>query len=114
MVQRLLTQEQIAEAKQLREKLGLTKRQLADLFNVGASTIWDNVFKGRLQIAEHRKMVRRQILAIKRNCVPCSVCQICLRKDFVDGRIPLSYQVDDKCIVCYLRQHGLEYMDLYK
>lgn len=40
---RLLTQEQIQQARELREQ-GLSKRELAREFGVSSTTIWDNVF----------------------------------------------------------------------
>lgn len=40
---RVLTEQQIQEAKTLKLS-GYTKRQLADRFKVGQTTIWDNVF----------------------------------------------------------------------
>lgn len=40
---RVLTLEQIEEAKALKDD-GYTKRQLATLYGVGQTTIWDNVF----------------------------------------------------------------------
>jgi len=45
-VARILTQEEIAHAKALKEK-GMSKRQLARYFEVGSTTIWDNVFGQR-------------------------------------------------------------------
>ncbi len=43
---KILSPEEIAEAKALKEK-GMTKRQLARYFEVGSTTIWDNVFGTR-------------------------------------------------------------------
>lgn len=115
MGKRLLTQQQIEEARQLRDKLGIGKRRLAELFNVSSTTIWENVYlTSRIELVQRQKQKRLELIRIRRSCVPCSVCNICMRSDIIDNRIPLSYRVDDKCIVCYLREHGLEYMDLYK
>ena len=50
---RILTIEQIKEAKQLR-KQGHTKRQLARLFEVAETTIWDNVFRSGKVIKRHQ------------------------------------------------------------
>lgn len=41
---RKLSQEQITEAKQLHEQ-GYTKRQLAEMYEVSQTTIWDNIFR---------------------------------------------------------------------
>ena len=43
---RILTPEEIAEAKALKER-GMSKRQLARHFEVGSTTIWDHVFGQR-------------------------------------------------------------------
>jgi hypothetical protein len=41
---RLLTNEQILQAKELREKFGYTKKELAIEFNVAPTTIWYNIY----------------------------------------------------------------------
>lgn len=41
---RVLTQEQILEAKKLREEMGYTKRRLAEHFEVGGTTIWNYLY----------------------------------------------------------------------
>jgi transcriptional regulator with XRE-family HTH domain len=46
---RALTLEQLEEAKNLRQQ-GLTKRELAEYFGVGQTTIWENVFSQKKRI----------------------------------------------------------------
>jgi len=46
---RKLSDEQIKEAKELRNK-GYTKNQLAEMYEVSPTTIWDNVFRKTKQI----------------------------------------------------------------
>lgn len=43
MARKLLTIDQIKEAHRLRQQ-NYSKRKLAEYFNVGATTIWDNIF----------------------------------------------------------------------
>lgn len=113
---RILTQDQINEARTLREKFGLTKREIAGVFNVGATTIWDNIYSinGHKTRKEKRELHKITLRTIKIKCMPCVVCGICLKEAIEDHRIPLAYRVGEKCVVCYLREKGLEYMDLYK
>lgn len=106
--QRVLSPEQIAEAKRLREHFGYTKRKLADYFEVGQTTIWENVFSTRRRTRRIYFTTTRQ----KRLCEPCDTCEICMRTDFPNGRIPLSYKVGTSCILCYLRRIGLDFMDI--
>ena len=56
MGKRLLTQQQIEEARQLRDKLGIGKRRLAELFNVSSTTIWENVYlTSRIELVQRQK-----------------------------------------------------------
>lgn len=41
---RVLTLEQIEEARSLRESMGLTKKELAERYSVGQTTIWYNIY----------------------------------------------------------------------
>lgn len=56
---RVLTDEQILEAKTLREQLGYTKRQLAETFGVGSTTIWNNLY-GRKRKTKKIYLYRRK------------------------------------------------------
>lgn len=111
MTRRLLTDDQIKIAKELR-KQGYTKRMLAVHFGVGKTTIWEHVY--RKKINQEKDKLKSLIRNIRRTCIPCSKCEICLTKIAINEHtIPLNYQVGDKCIVCYLRERGLTFMDLY-
>ena len=61
---RKLTEEQIQEAKDLRKK-GYTKRQLAELFEVSSTTIWENVFSNKKRPKRGRP-VKRQIYSYRK------------------------------------------------
>ncbi len=41
---KVLSPQEIIEAKRLR-KQGYSRKQLADMFNVGQTTIWDNIYR---------------------------------------------------------------------
>ena len=115
---RVLTKEQVNEARRLKTQKGLSKRKIARYFEnqgveVGETTIWWNVFSKRKrpkQVNYYRlhglKRPKKEI------CIPCVKCEICITKEFEDQRIPLNYQVGDKCIDCYMRSIGLAYTDL--
>lgn len=108
-MRRVLTQEQIEEAKKLRLS-GKTKRELAKIFDVGETTIWENVFsnKKRFRIFYYLKKqpdTRPQ----------CSKCEIKLTRVLkYPSYIPLNYAIEDKCITCYLEEIGKTYKDLYE
>lgn len=55
MDRRVLTDEQIALAKKLRKE-GFTKNKLAEYFNVGSTTIWQNVYTTREEWNKSRKV----------------------------------------------------------
>ena len=98
---RVLTQENIERAKQLKDS-GATKRELAEIFGVGQSTIWDNVFR--------RVRIESTILE------QCSVCEIRLKQEVTieDGikKLPFNYKLGDKCLHCVLQLKGLDWKDL--
>ncbi len=56
---RVLTDEQVAEAKRLREELGYTKKELAKEFDVPATTIWYNIY-GRKRKTKKIYLYKRQ------------------------------------------------------
>jgi hypothetical protein len=88
----------------LRNKFGYTKRELAKHFEVGATTIWENIFR------KYRPMR----IVIQRVCIPCEKCEICLTKEVNGSFIPLNYQVGKLCVVCYLRSIGLTFRETFK
>jgi len=59
---RLLTLSQIKEAKKLRRS-GYTKRQLAEMFEVGQTTIWENVFFDRRK--QHRTITVKECSVLR-------------------------------------------------
>ena len=108
---RILTDEQIKEAKELRRKHGYSKRQLAVIFKVPPTVIWENVFRTKKKV----KNIKALLENIRRTCIPCRVCEICLTKVAIDSRtIPLNYQIGDICVTCYMREKGINFMDLYE
>jgi hypothetical protein len=102
----ILSKEQIEEAKFLREQ-GKTKRDLAIIFNVGPTTIWENVYA-------KEKIVRIRIKRPKIIYEHCKGCEVRLTRFIKDKSIPTNFQMGDHCLVCYLEQRGLRYVDLLK
>lgn len=107
-----LTKEQIQEAKQLKEQ-GLSKRKLAEVFEVGSTTIWENIFCDNYKRPKRITVTTTTIsYRNKDNISKCPICEKLLTKEVNSKTIPLNLQIMDRCITCYLRSIGLEYMDL--
>lgn len=104
-MQRRLTAEQIEEAIKLRKKYGYSKRELARHFEVGSTTIWENIFSKNRRIKK---------IVITRICIPCEKCEICLTREVNDRYIPLNYQIGNLCVVCYLRENKLSFRETFK
>lgn len=66
---RVLSKEQIEEAKELREKEKWSNRKIARHFGVAKSTIWDNVFAGRRRTRRITPHVPREISYRDLRCV---------------------------------------------
>lgn len=92
-----LTLQQIEHAKRLKE-LGKTKRELAIIFNVGATTIWDNVFRKRVNYPVYQPR--------------CEVCEIVLTREIPGVFIPLNFKIGKTCIGCYLKEKGIKYVEI--
>lgn len=101
---KILSQEQIDQAKQLR-KTGYTKKQLAILFEVGETTIWENVIDPRKRIRDRTIYFKRYVRkkAQRNQCVPCANCEICLTDELENNLPPLNYRVGNQCIQCFIR-----------
>lgn len=95
-----LTKEQIEEAKKLREQ-GKTKRELAVIFNVGSTTIWDNVYRVKVTPKTGQR---------------CSACEIILEEsaEITNGvaKIPHNFKLGSKCISCVLYERGLKWEEM--
>jgi hypothetical protein len=114
MNHRVLTQEQIDEAKRLKEVKGFSKRKLAATFEVGPTTIYENVFTTKKRDRrEYLKLYFRNHKRIKKICNPCARCHICLTREITSNNIPHGFQIGDICITCYLRPFGIRLLDLY-
>ncbi len=116
MKHRYLTQEEIEEAKRLRLE-GMSKRMLARKYEVGSTTIWEHVFNDNYTRPKKLKMytlVERKVIV--NNTRPrmkrCPKCTKIMIKENNGRTIALNLQIDDRCITCYLRSIGLEYVDL--
>ncbi len=116
MNHRVLTQEQIDEAKSLKEK-GYTNRQLARYFEVGKTTIWENILHPERSRAVLRSLGLAKVYTYskrpKKVCHPCRTCEICLTRQLDDTKaIPQNFRVGDQCMVCYLRERGVNYLEI--
>lgn len=106
MSERVLTPEQIEEAKFLRD-MGKSKREIAEIYHVGQTTIWENVFATVRRVRPPRNLeVRVQV----RTC--CMVCGILMKEttDPLDNLIPHNYRIGTKCLDCYLHSRGIRYI----
>lgn len=89
---RVLSPEQLEEAKQLRLQ-GFTKRQLAKKYGVGQTTIWDNVFyyKGkRVKKLAPRPIEKPKILRYK---IVVYAIQLKKQQGFNSGQIANEFSL---------------------
>lgn len=113
----VLSSDQIEEAKRLRRS-GKSKREIAYIFDVSPTAIWDNVF------ASKKREVRvYQAPIIKKEPdlrPPCLECGIKLTRDVrvyhpspvSIYQVPSNFKMGDRCLGCYLKSKGLTHMDL--
>lgn len=66
---KILSPFEIEEAKELR-KLGFTKRQLAERYEVGETTIWENIFNTKKR--ERKPQVKKFIPRFRK--IPSVIC----------------------------------------
>lgn len=115
MKHRYLTQEEIQEAKQLRQE-GMSKRMLAKKYEVGGTTIWEHVFNDNYtrpkRIQSITYIVHRKHEPSRRDTKRCPRCTKIMTRENNSRTIALNLQIADRCITCYLRSIGLEYVDL--
>lgn len=104
MRSRVLSKEQIKEAKRLKRN-GKSKRELAFMFGVGQTTIWDNVFNTKPRI-------KRAIYIRKDDRPSCERCEIKLTTK-IDGYIPLNFKVGKLCLGCYFDIKGLKLNNIF-
>ena len=105
---RILTTEQIEEGKELR-KIGYTKAQLAQLFGIGKTTVWENIFSTAPRVRiYHKRILRKQI------CIPCPRCEVCMTQIIKENYIPTNLQVGDTCLSCYMKKMKIEFIELYE
>lgn len=101
---RVLSYEQIKEAKRLRNS-GKSKRELAIYFNVGQTTIWDNVF--------NKKPRKKRVISERNDNRPCCErCEIKLTRK-TNGYVPLNFKVGNLCIVCFFELNDLKLKDIF-
>lgn len=105
-MKKILSQEQIDEAKQLR-KQGKTKRQLAILYEVGQTTIWENVFSNRKRVRIYKYNNKPKV---KKDF--CARCELAITREIKESYIPFNFKIGDRCISCYLEERGFSFIDI--
>lgn len=105
-MKKVLTPEQILLGKSLKKE-GKTKRELAQMFEVGQTTIWENIFASGKRIRITKSIKRPRPIRIH-----CKRCDICLTREVKDNYVPLNFQIGEKCVSCYLEERGFEYIDI--
>ncbi len=108
-MRKVLTDEQIKEAKNFRI-CGKTKRELAKMYGVSETAIWENVFsnKKRFRVYFYKKKE-------KDNRPVCEICTIKLTREVkYPSYIPPNFAINSTCIMCLMSQMGFDYQDLYK
>jgi len=108
MNHRVLSEEQIKQAKELKEQ-GKSKRQIAFILGVAQTTVWDNIFNTKKRVRVYKKYLKP---VEKRK--PCAKCEILMSKQIKGNFVPLNYQVGDICSGCYLDEMNINYVDLLK
>lgn len=106
MNHRVLTQEQIDTARNLKLQYGYSNKKLAEMFSVGKTTIFYNVCHPEFIRISYKSKPRP-----KRVLNPCSKCEIHMTSE-LSIFIPHNYQVGNQCIDCYMRQFGLCYKNI--
>lgn len=107
-MKKILSPEQIEEAKQLR-KQGKTKRQLALIYEVGETTIWENVFSNRKRVRIYRYNNKP-----KTPKEFCTRCELVITRDIKGSYVPFNFKIGDRCISCYLEERGFNFIDVSK
>lgn len=116
---RVLTPELIAEARELRDTHHYSKRRiqrhLYEVYGLRVSdrTIYTSVYSPDTRVRNRTEYFREYFSRPRKACVPCPSCEKCMTRE-LDRTIPLNYQIEDRCITCYLRGIGLTFMDLLK
>ncbi len=103
---KILTFEQVLEARTLRLQ-GKTKRELAILYEVSPTTIWENVFSTEKRIRKYtpnnKEKIRKEY---------CNRCEIVITNNIKGNYVPFNYKIGNQCISCYLEQRGYRYTDV--
>lgn len=91
---RLLTPEEIAEAKLLKQR-GYSKRQLAHKFEVGEMTIWENVYSERDKENEKRRSrFTSKIPAYTYRKIPIVIRAVCVMKKYCENSQQVAKELD--------------------
>jgi hypothetical protein len=123
MTQKILTTEQIQEAKELRIKdpKRWTKDKLAQRYGVGATTIWENIYATERRVKPYVKTRTCCYFCDKpiTNHLRCKTCDILLHDDILEGEYTeehcgadgLNYtaRVHDECVKCYSHRNNIEF-----
>lgn len=109
MTKKLLSNEQIEEAKSLRETDSRywTKRRLSLKYEVGQTTIWENVFSNRKRVRiytyNNQPKIPKEF---------CTRCELVITRTIKGNFVPFNFKIGDKCISCYLEERGFTFLDI--
>lgn len=112
----VLTAEDIQFAKQLRKE-GKSNREIARHFEVGKTTIWENVFSTKKRERTYRSIFKKRGPDTRPCCVRCEIrmtrdVRVHHPSPVSIYQIPANFQMGDRCLGCYLLAKGLTHMDL--
>ena len=96
---RVLTDEQIQEGKRLRSD-GYTKDKIAELFGVGSTTVWENIYatpRERALIRLRRRRVRIPVITYRKIQIVLQAVQILKDKGLTSNEVAeaLHLSLDD-------------------
>lgn len=123
MTRRILTDEQINEAKKLhaRDPKKWNKKTLAFKYGVGETTIYENVYATKKRVKDYVKT--RTYCYFCNNPLEkharCSECEILLHDDILKGEYTEDYcgadginytaRAGNLCVKCYCAKNGIEF-----
>jgi len=123
MSQKILTEEQIQEAKALRasDPKKWTKTKLAQRYKVGETTIWENVYATEKRVKPYVKTRTCCYFCDKpiNSHLRCKTCDILLHDDIIAGEYHEEYcgadginytaRVENECVKCYSHRNNIEF-----
>jgi len=104
-MRKALTDEQLEIARSLKAE-GKTNREIAKLFEVGKTTIWENIYATKKRVRIFKVYIQKPPKE------HCRVCEIAITRELKGNYIPMNFKIGQTCISCYLESRGQSYKDL--